>query len=136
MLDDLRQRIEEFLGAGRHGVLSSSGTGGVVSLPVRYRAREMELDCLVPRWHDLAYWVEENPSITLVVLVENTGGFSWLHYQGRATTMAAPEWADLWPALPAGLHPEDFYLVLRLQPARIELMRGPQGWAMRETLDF
>lgn len=134
MFEQLCARIQAFLAEGHLGVLSAAGPKGVVSLPVRYRVSGVELDCALPRWSDLAYLIEEDPAVTLLLVASAPDGFRWLHYRGQATP--TDSWDGFGPVHPQGVRPEELFRFLHLRPTRIELVSGPAGRAGRETLDF
>lgn len=136
MLDQLSARIQAFLAEGHLGVLSAAGPKGVVSLPIRYRVSGVELDCAVPRWSDLAYLIEEDPDVTLLLVASSPDGFTWLQYRGRATPIEAIESERFGPVHPKGVRPDQLFRFLHLRPTRIELVSGPPGRCNRETLDF
>lgn len=139
MLNVLRARMRAYLGAHRVGVLSISGLGATCSMPVRYRAEELELDCLVPRWADVAYYLEENPRVLLVILSSVSSGLEeplcWLEYRGTAHEVPGPDWLGLLPKETPILLARDLYQVIRLAPERIDLVDESQGWGSRQTLE-
>jgi len=67
-LDKLRDEMAAYLSQHRVCVLSTAGTKGAWAMPVRYRNCGLEVDCLLPRWTDVAYYVEQDPRVMLVVL--------------------------------------------------------------------
>lgn len=136
MFEQLCTRIQAFLAEGHLGVLSAAGPKGVLSLPVRYRVSGVELDCALPRWSDLAFLIEEEPDVTLLLVASAPDGFRWLHYRGQATPIDGVDWTGLDPVHPKGVRPAELYQFLHLRPTRIELISGPPGRAGRETLDF
>ena len=90
----LRERMRNFLSTNRVGVLTISGTEGTWAMPVRYRAENLELDCLVPRWADIAYNVELHPEVLIVVLsalLSSEDSLCWLQYKGNARPVANPD---------------------------------------------
>lgn len=133
MPDQLRQRITDYLSNGSLGVLSTHAPTGVISLPVRYRSDGLELECLVPRWSDIAHLLEQNPNAAFAIMTDTPESLSWLHYSGRAAPVAAPRWDGLMRTTPTTIPPADLFIVLRLRPTRIELVHS---WWVRETLDF
>lgn len=48
-------------------VLCASGSDGLQALLVRLRSHELKLDCLVPRWSDMAYHLEQDPRVVVIV---------------------------------------------------------------------
>jgi hypothetical protein len=132
----LRERVARFLadhssgvlsavpapGASRQlhaGALGEDGPGdgewhgeGSWALPVRYWSRgdgRMEVDCLVPRWADAAYYLQRSPRALLVVADGEdtvaggrTTGLRWLQCAGTVSTVDDPVWAELLPPGPLG----------------------------------
>jgi hypothetical protein len=138
LLNILRERMQEFLSVNRVGVLTISGSEGAWAMPVRYRVKNLELDCLVPRWADIAYYVEPHPSVLMVVMIvipSPDNPLCWLEYKGNARPVDSPDWSSLLTeGVPKTLAP-DMYLVLRVVPERIDLIDESRGWGARETLD-
>ena len=69
-----RERLASFLVHQRSGVISAFAAQGIWSMPVRYRpasgslgGRGLELDCLVPRWADVAHRLSETAEVLLIV---------------------------------------------------------------------
>ncbi|MEW6142101.1 MAG: hypothetical protein AB1597_02950 [Chloroflexota bacterium] len=139
MLNILRERMRNFLSTNRVGVLTGSGTEGTWTMPVRYRVKNLELDCLVPRWADIAYYVEPYPEVLMVVLVvlPSPGDpLCWLQYKGSARPLTNHDWKGLLPTGASENLAKDMYLVLRVVPERIDLFDENRGWGARETLEI
>jgi hypothetical protein len=120
-------------------VLSVPATEGVSAMPVRYRVENLELDCLVPRWSDIAYNVELHPDVLMVVMTVLSSPedqLCWLQYKGTARPIANPNWAYLLPKGVSQAFAGDMYLVLRVVPERIDLLGESCGWGARETLEI
>ncbi|MBI2908262.1 MAG: hypothetical protein HYX92_11495 [Chloroflexi bacterium] len=139
MLNVVRERMRAHLLAHAVGVLSISGGQGSWATAVRYRVAGLELDCLVPRWADVAYHLEKNPSVMVVVLASalpnSRKPLCWLEYRGTARPVRAPDWSGL---LPNGANESlagELYLVVRVSPKRLDLVDESRGWGARETLD-
>lgn len=133
MFDRLREEIVKYLTAHDIGVLSMCGRDGVYALPVRYHSNGLAISCLLPRWSDAAYYVEQPLPIVLVV-PDTRDGTCWLHYAGEAITVVEADSSFL-PQ--AGLHafqPER-YQVAQLMPRRIDLIDQRQGWGWRQTFE-
>jgi hypothetical protein len=117
-------------------VISAAGPDGARAMPARYRSAGLEVDCLLPRWADVAYHLEQDPRVVLVVHDTGAQGLRWLRCLGAAQPMERPDWDAL---LPAGAHipaPAELYLVVRVTPRRIDLLDESRGWGARETLDL
>lgn len=105
---------------------------GASLLPVRYRSQRLAVECLIPRWSDLAYALEEQPVATLITPAGDP--VSWLQYQGLARLSDTPDWDELLQdsrlPLPVG------YLRIAIQPKRLDLFDERRGWGFRETLEL
>ncbi|MBI3914213.1 MAG: pyridoxamine 5'-phosphate oxidase family protein [Chloroflexi bacterium] len=163
LLNKLRERIETFLSAHPVGVLSTSGLHGAWAMPVRYRNCGLEVDCLIPRWADVAFHIEQDPRVLLLVPNRDAPATRWLQIAGAAQLL------DLRRQVPVGFQISDFgvdnsqsptlaphasagvsnpqspmtnyqlpdlYVVVRITPQRIDLIDESQGWGARETLDL
>jgi hypothetical protein len=139
VLNILRERMRALLLGNRVGVLSISGGDGTWAMPVRYRADDLEVDCLVPGWSDIAYHVEQCPDVLLVVMSVFSSSpeesLCWLQFAGKAERVVDPRWDDLLPqGTPQALAAE-LYRVIRVTPKRMDLLDESRGWGMRETLE-
>lgn len=136
----LRERMRAYLSRSSVGVLTVLGPEGMSAMPVRYRAENLELDCLVPRWADIAYHVETGSEAWLVILAVLPSSarepLCWLQYRGKARAVENPDWTDLLPAGACRALAADLYLVVRVAPERLDLMDESQGWGARETLEM
>lgn len=136
MLDKLRDRIAAYLAQHQICVISAAGPDGARAMPARYRSRGLEVDCLLPRWADVAYYLEQDGRVALVVQDTGAQGLRWLRCLGAAHLVKQPDWDAL---LPAGVNiptPDELYLVVRVTPRRIDLLDESRGWGARETLDL
>jgi hypothetical protein len=138
-----RERLASFLAHQRSGVISAFATQGMWSLPVRYRPASgssggwgLELDCLVPRWTDMAHHLSETAKVLLIVQAPSGAGLRWAQIRGTARPLEAPDWAGLLPRGASTVQPEALYLVVRVAPSRIDLIDEDQGWGMQETLEW
>ena len=136
MLDRLRNRITTYLSQHQTCVLSTARSEGAWAIPIRYRSRGLEVDCLVPRWADVAYHLEQDPRVILVIRDTNAPTLRWLQVLGAAQTIEEPDWTGLLPGKMLAPAPDDLYLIVRVTPRRIDLIDESQGWGARETLDF
>ena len=121
MIDDLRARIEARLAAGHTGVVSTRGDVGAWAIPVRYVARGLEVECLVPRWADALYHLSADARALLVVAEASAERLRWIEYRAHASVVPATVDAP--------------YVAVVLRPARIDLLDEDRGWGARETLD-
>lgn len=140
MLNAMRERMRAYLSANSVGVLSLSGQQGTWAMPVRYRAENLDVDCLVPRWADVAYHVEQCRAVLLVIPCNfppsPQASLCWLQYMGNAWPVAKPNWGGLLPRMASEAPADDLFLVLRVIPERIDLIDESQGWGARETLEI
>lgn len=144
MLDELRDRIIAYLGEHQVCVLSTTGPEGPRAMPVRYRNLGLEIECLLPRWTDVAYDLQQDPRVMLIVQdisacgeqSRTTPGLRWLQCVGTAQPVERPDWTALLPTGTSLASPGDLYLVVRVTPRRIDLMDESRGWGGRETLDL
>lgn len=135
-MDELRDRIAAYLLRHCVCVISTGGTTGAWAMPVWYRSRALEVECLLPRWADAAYHLEQNPQALLVIHELQAAGLRWLEYRGIARRIDSPDWAGLLPEGMPLVRPEERYVAFRIKPERIDLIDESQGWGARETLDL
>lgn len=125
MLDELRDRIISFVSQSRVCVVSASGSLGVAAVIAQYHCCGLEMDCLLPRWTDVIYHLEQNPVAVVIVLDAQSNGSRWLQYRGIAHVNP-----------PADQDLEDRYVSVHLTPERVDLHDGSHGWGSRETLEL
>ena len=137
MLDELRDQMAVYLSEHRVCVLSTAGSEGAWAMPVHYRSLGLEIDCLLPRWADVVYHLEQKPTVMLVIQDADTAALRWLQCWGTARPVARPDWQRLLSERAStAVSPEDLYLVVRMKPERIDLVDEGQGWGVRETLNL
>lgn len=133
---ELRERMRTYLAEHRIAVAGTVGPGRAWAMPARYRPAGLELDVLLPRWADVAFHLEQDPQVLLVVLLSGGGEpLRWLEYQGTAHPVNKPDWTGL---LPDGVSPARahwLYALVRVSPTRIDLLDEGKGWGVRETLE-
>jgi hypothetical protein len=141
--DDQRNRIASFLAHQRTCIVSTAVSEGVWALPVWYRplpgipgARDLEVECLVPRWADVTYHLTQDPRVMLIVQASSGAGLRWLQIQGTAQPVEAPDWAKLLPRWVSTVQPDALFLVVRVTPSRIDLIDEDLGWGVQETLEW
>lgn len=144
MLEELRHRIAAYLTSHQICVLNIAdirSTGDDLAMPVRYRlstaadGHELELECLIPRWADIAYYLEQEHAVLIIVLACYTAGLRWLQYRGTARPVVAPNWSVWLPRWMSTAPPDELYLVIRITPERITLFDEERGWGAREALE-
>jgi hypothetical protein len=129
LLEELRDRITFYLLQHNVCVVSTSGTVGAWAMPVSYSSHDLLMECLLPRWADVGYHIENDPRVLLIIW---DSSLRWLQYWGIAHLAPTPNWTRPPPA--SG--PNDRYIVIRVEPQRIDLVDESKSWGARETLDF
>jgi hypothetical protein len=126
-----------YLSQNRLGVLSAAEPVGLSMMPVRYRNQGVEVECLLPCWADLIYYLEQDSRVALVITIGyQDNGLCWLHYLGTARLVSSPNWTALvTEEIPLALA-NALYRVIHLSPQRIDLIEVRQGRARRETLEI
>lgn len=135
MLDVLRERMSAYLAEQQVAVVSTAGSAGSWATPVRYRADGLEVDLLIPRWTDAAFYLEQDPRVLLVIMLSGSASLRWLECRGCAQLVAEPEWPRLLPGNGMRGQAPWLYVVARVKPTRIDLFDESLGWNTRETLD-
>ncbi len=145
MLDTTREQMLAYLSAHHVGVLSTNGRQGAWATVVAYRSDGLAVECLLPRWADVAYHIEQDPRVLLIVpdSVACPSDLRWLEYAGAAEILVSPDWSQ-WRSF-VSLRTSSFerftasldnlYFVVRLKPTRIDLIDASRGWGERETLE-
>jgi hypothetical protein len=141
--DEQKERMAAFLAHQRTGILSISASQSVWALPVCYRTisepagmHSLEMDCLVPRWADMAHYLTQDSKVLLIVQAFSGIGLHWLQILGTVRPVQAPEWSRLLPRWVSSLQPDRLYLVVRVRPSRIDLVDEELGWGVQETLEW
>ncbi|MGD2177412.1 MAG: hypothetical protein PVG71_06265 [Anaerolineae bacterium] len=123
--------------------MSDVVAGVIRSMPVRHRpasglvgASGLEVDCLVPRWTDLAQHLTERAEVLLIVRAPSGGGLPWAQIRGVNSRVEAPDWARFLPRWVSPVQPDQLYIVVRVAPSRIDLIDEELGWGVQETLEW
>lgn len=113
------------------------------AIPVWYRpnawpsgSRSLGVDCLVPRWTDVAHHLSQARRVALIVQATSGAGLRWLQIQGTARPLEAPNWTALLPRWVSSVQPDALYLVVRVKPSRIDLIDEDLGWGVQETIEW
>lgn len=131
MFDQLRDRLIRYLSSHQMGVISTMGGGNAWAMPIRYYSQGLSLVCLIPRWADVAYHLEQAPTVLIIIPTDET---CWLQYLATAQ-IAAPNRQAPIESLPlTALDPR--YVIAHLTPHRIDLVDEQRGWGSRETLEL
>jgi hypothetical protein len=135
-LEEQKKRIAAFLEHQRTGVISTFGSQGIWAMPVWYRSHNFEMECLVPRWADVAHHLAGESKVLLIVQASSGDGLRWLQIQGTAQPVATPDWTSLLPRWISTVQPDALYLVVRIKPSRIDLVDDSVGLGVQETLEW
>ncbi len=131
MLEELRDRIAFYLSQHRVCVISTRGTVGAWAMPVSYSSQDLVMECRLPRWADVAFHIEKDPWVLLIIYDLQFPDDRWLQYWGTAHLMLTSQPGT---RRPAGF--DDRYIAIRVVPQRIDLVDESKDWGARETLDF
>jgi hypothetical protein len=111
-------------------------SSSVTAVPVHFRNFGLELHCLVPRWADAAYYLEQNPEVLLIIQSQAAPELGWLQYRGDAIIIPNPDWSELLPSGTSQSGPEARYLAFHIRPSRIDLIDETEGWGVIASLEF
>ena len=141
--DEQRKRITTFLAQQPTAVISKTGTLGVWAMPVWYYlhdglsgSHDFEVDCLLPRWADVAHHLAKGGKVVLIVQASSSVGLRWLQIQGTTRSVETPDWTRFLQRMISIQHPESLYRVVRMKPSRIDLVDEERGWGVQETLEW
>jgi hypothetical protein len=141
--EERKERIASYLAHQRTCIISTATAQGMWAMPVWYRtasgpssSRALELDCLVPRWSDVAHCLTQDSRVVLIVQASSGVGLRWLQIRGTARPVEAPDWAGLLPRWISTTQPDALYLAVRVTPGRIDLVDEELGWGTQETLEW
>lgn len=133
MMRELRLRFSDYLARRTTGVIGAVGSEGVLVMPVRCQAQGLEVLCLIPRWADIAFFLEQDPRAVLVLL-EDGDPPAWVQVIGQAVPVSPALWIDT--AVPLAGQLDDLYLVIRVAPRRLDRFDPAVGWGVRETVEL
>ena len=140
--NDLITRFAAFLAHHRTCIISSAASQGVWAIPVWYRSllgtsgnSALEIECLVPRWSDVAHHLTQIPLVVVIVQASSGAGLRWLQIQGMARLVEIPDWTRLLPRWISKVQPDSLYQVVHVTPSRIDLVDDELGWGIQETLE-
>jgi hypothetical protein len=141
--DEQRKEFAAFLAHQRTCIISTTASQSVWAMPVWYRplsdpsgSSTLEVDCLIPRWADVAHHLAKTAEVLLIVQASSGAGLRWLQIQGRAQPVEAPDWTRLMPRWISKVQPDALYQVVRVTPSRIDLVDEGLGWGVQETLEW
>ncbi|MGD2155967.1 MAG: hypothetical protein PVG14_04505 [Anaerolineales bacterium] len=141
--DEQRKQFATFLAHQRTCIISTITSQSVWAMPVWYRPtsgasgrHNPKVDCLVPRWADIAHHLSKAAEVLLIIQASSGVGLRWLQIQGTARPIETPDWTRLLPRWASKVQPEALYQVVRVTPSRIDLVDEDQGWGVQETLEW
>lgn len=141
--DEQKSGMAAFLAHQRTGVISAIAGQGMWAMPVWYRlapgpsgSRSLAVDCLVPRWADIAHLLTQDARVVLIVQASSGAGLRWVQMRGTAREIEAPDWARILPRWVSTAQPDALFLVVRVTPIRIDLVDEDLGWGVQETLEW
>lgn len=139
MLDQMRDQMRAYLAGHCVGVLSTGRRERAWAIPVHYRADGLEMDCLVPRWADVLYYLEQDPGVLFVIQSGQTKVWEplrWLEVHGTARLVERPDWTTLLPEWSYATPPGEIYQIVHITPQHIDLFDESRGWGVQETLEL
>ena len=136
MLDQLRDQFFSSISQSRWCILCTGGPSGFGVIPAWKSSQEFELVCLLPRWADALYHIEQDPHVIVVFLDIQVNELRWLEYRGTARRVQRADWSGYGPSDKPWIRPDERYEAIAISPERIDLIDESKGWGMRETLDF
>jgi hypothetical protein len=136
IIHELRERIIEHLASQTICVLSTKGDHGSWSMPVRYRHSDLDIECLIPRWADVVFHLEQNGQVILVIQSGLSSPGCWIQYLGQARRMRQGTEPTLFDGFIKSSRALHLYEIFRVIPDRIDLVDESRGWGMRENLDL
>lgn len=121
MLNKLRDRVTSFIARNHVCVISTSGSLGAWSALAQYENDCLALNCRLPRWLDVVYYLEQDPQVMIIIQDAHSNQLCWLQYRGLAQVKESTD---------------DQFITIHITPERIDLFDESRGWGARETLDF
>jgi hypothetical protein len=141
--DEQRKQFAAFLAHQRTCIISTVASQCTWAMPVWYRPQSvssgnstLEVDCLIPRWADVAHHLAKTAEVLLIVQASSGVGLRWLQIKGRAQPVDEPDWPSLLPRWAYTVQPDALYQVVRVSPSRIDLVDEDLGWGVQETLEW
>ncbi len=136
MLDELRDRISAFTSQHQVCVISTRGGAGAWAAPAWLYNQGLELVCLLPRWSDVLYHLEQDPHVMVIILDMQSKALRWLQYSGSAQLIQSRDAEEILPQESLNIQVDDRYVTVRITAERIDLIDENHGWGARETLDL
>ncbi len=136
MLDELRDRITAFIAQHQICVIGTKGTNGAWVVPAWHYSHGLEIVCLLPRWSDALYFLEQDPRVMVIIPDTQSKALRWLQYSGSAHVIQPPYTEQILPPEPLNMQIDDRYAVVRITAERIDLIDENRGWGARETLEL
>ncbi len=133
MLDELRDRITAFIAQHQICVIGTKGAAGAWVVPAWHYNHGLEIVCLLPRWSDALYFLEQDPRVMVIIPDTQSKALRWLQYSGSAQVIQPQE---IEHTCPPNMPVDDRYAAVRITAERIDLIDENRGWGRRETLDL
>ena len=121
MLNKLRDRVTSFIARNHVCVISTSGSLGAWSALAQYENDCLALNCRLPRWLDVVYYLEQDPQVMIIIQDAHSNQLCWLQYRGVAQVTESTN---------------DQFIAIHITPTRIDLLDESRVWGTRETLDL
>ncbi len=135
MLDELRDRITAFIAQHPISVISTRGAAGAWVAPAWQYSQGLDLVCLLPRWSDALYYLEQDPHVMVIILDPQSKALRWLQYSGGAYVIQPHDFEQFLPQGLPNIQVDDRYVAVRITAERIDLIDENHGWGARETLE-
>ena len=136
MLHPLRQQMSGYLAGHQTCVLCCAAQEGNWAFPVIYQSQGVQVTCLLPRWIDAAYYLQQDQRVLLIVLDQAAPPLRWLQIRGLARLEQDDITETCWPAAFATQVSSNLYHLVSITPQRVDWFDEKQGWGVLETLDF
>ncbi len=136
MLDELRDRISAFTSQHQICVISTTGVSGAWAAPAWIYNHGIELVCLLPRWSDVLYHLEQDPQVMVIIQDSQSRALRWLQYIGRAQVIGPEELEQVSTNRRLNMRADERYVAISIVAEHIDLIDENHGWGARETLDL
>ncbi len=136
MLNELRNRISAFTSQHQFCVISARGETSASAAPAWLFHHGLELFCLLPRWSDVLYHLEQDPHVMVIILDTQSKALRWLQYRGCAQAIQSKDLEQVLPHGTPNMQVDDRFVAVRITAERIDLIDENRGWGARETLDM
>jgi len=136
VLYELRQQMSSYLAAHQTCILCCSAQESNWAIPVAYHSQGVQVSCLLPRWADAAYYLEQDARVSLIIPDGAAPPMRWLQIRGLARLEPYSAGQAGGPAEFIIQAPASLYHLVTVTPQRADWVDESQGWGLLETLDF